>query len=122
MCEGTGFIYNAVQSMILFGNNRKQAVFAYFNEFVCLDEGRKHSNIGIYFKCTVKQILAFVALLCKATAEVVSGHSYGLVLCWIALKPRPYNRPVRYCCYGHDDFQLAATTASYRAAEERSCY
>lgn len=89
MCEGTTFIYNEVQSMILFGNNRKRAVFAHFYELVYLDEGRKHNNIGISFKCTVKQILAFVAVLYKATAEVGSGHSCGLVLCWIALKPRP---------------------------------
>jgi hypothetical protein len=55
-------------------------------------KGINNSNIGICLKCTVQQIIAFVAVLCKASAEVesvVSGHSFGLVLCRIALKPRP---------------------------------
>lgn len=47
---------------------------------------------------------------------------FGQVLSISERQPRPENRPLGYCCYGHDDFQLATTEASYGAAEEGSSY
>lgn len=50
MCEGTTFIYKAVQSMILFGNNRNRAIFVHFSELVYLDEGRKQQQYWNFFQ------------------------------------------------------------------------